>query len=176
MAIRLVSASGVGNDLAAGRIGAREQSLYLIASFLIWIVPAYLLLFPTPRTEDFHFFWSAWLIELAFLVLFCVLGIGFCLGKCRVDPVRNFLVDFSCLNAPVSLTTLFVVWGGFYVLTGPVFALLGGTFHWLASPRAHDVARLFASAGAALIVFLRIGRHMNRVSLLRESTNGARPN
>ena len=171
MAIRLISAKGVGDDLAAGRITAREQSLYLIASFLIWIVPAYLFLFPAPRTNDPQFFWLVWLIELAFLILFCVVGIGYCLGKCRVDPTRHFLVDFSCLNAPISLTTLTIVWGGFYILAEPVFALLSGTFPWLASSRAYDVIRMFASAGAVFIVFTRIGMHMNRVSLIRESSN-----
>jgi hypothetical protein len=169
MAIKLISAKAVGDDLAAGRITAREQSLYLIASFLIWIVPAYLFLFPSPRTSDPEFFWLVWLVELAFVILFCVAGIGFCLGKCRVDPTRNFLVDFSCLNAPTSLTTLILVWLGFYILTEPVFALLSGTLPWLASSRAYDVVRMFASAGAVLIVFLRIGKHMNRVSLIRES-------
>jgi hypothetical protein len=179
--MRLISAKRVGDDLAAGRIAAREQSLYLITSFLIWLIPAYLFLFPNPRTQDDpHFFWFVWLIELAFLILFCTVGIGYCLGKCRVDPTRHFLVDFSCLNAPVSLTTLAIVWGGFYILTEPVFTLLGGTFTWLTSSRAYDVVRLFASAGAVFIVFLRIGRHMNRVSLIRESANstverGARP-
>src|SRR5687767_6500953 len=106
MAIRLISAKGVGDDLAAGRITASEQSLYLIASFLIWIIPTYLFLFPAPRTTDVQFFWWLWLIELALLIVFCSMGIGYCLRKCRVDPTRNFLVDFSCLNAPVSLTTL----------------------------------------------------------------------
>jgi hypothetical protein len=169
MAIKLISAKAVGDDLAAGRITAREQSLYLIASFLIWIVPAYLFLFPSPRTSDPEFFWLVWLIELAFVILFCVAGIGFCLGRCRVEPTRHFLVDFSCLNAPTSLTTLTLVWVGFYILTEPVFALLSGTLPWLASSRAYDVVRMVASAGAVVIVFLRIGKHMNRVSLIRES-------
>ena len=171
MAVRLISAKGVGDDLAAGRITAREQSLYLIASFLIWIVPAYLFLFPTPRTNEPQFFWLVWLIELVFLILFCVVGIGYCLAKCRVDPTRHFLVDFSCLNAPISLTTLTIVWGSFYILTEPVFALLSGTFPWLTSSRPYDVIRMFASAGAVFIVFMRIGRHMNRVSLIRESAH-----
>lgn len=170
--MRLISAKHVGDDLAAGRIPAREQSLYLIASFLIWLVPAYLFLFPAPRTQDDpQFFWLVWLIELAFLILFCIVGIGFCLGNCRVDPTRHFLVDFSCLNAPISLTTLTIVWGAFYLLTEPVFALLGGTFPWLTSSRAYDVVRMLASAGAVLIVFLRIGKHMNRVALIRESAS-----
>ena len=180
MTIRLFSAKGVGDDLAAGRVTAREQSLYLTASFLIWIIPAYLFLFPAPRTNDPQFFWWVWLIELALLVLFCVAGIGFCLRKCRVDPTRHFLVDFSCLNAPISLTTLIIVWGGFYLLTEGVFSLLTGMtveqdpsrqFAWLASSGVYDVLRLFASAGAVFIVFLRIGKHMNRVSLIRESAN-----
>ena len=180
MAIRLISAKKVGDDLAAGRITAGEQSLYLTASFLIWMIPAYLFLFPAPRTNDPEFFWGIWLIELAFLVLFCIAGIGFCLRKCRVDPTRHFLVDFSCLNAPISLTTLTIVWAGFYVLTEGVFSLLSAMTseqdpsrwsQWLASSRAYDVIRMFASAGAVFIVFLRIGKHMSRVSSLRESGN-----
>ncbi len=162
MAVRLISAKAAGDDLAAGRIGAGDQSLYLTASFLIWMVPAYLFLFPAPRTIDPEFFWGIWLAELALLVLFCIVGIGYCLRNCRVDPGRNFLVDFSCLNAPVSLTTLLVVWGGFHLLTAPWFP-------WLESPRAYDIVRLLASISAVFIVFLRIGRHMNRVSLLRNS-------
>ena len=178
MTIRLISAKRVGDDLAAGRITASEQSLYLTASFLIWIIPAYLFLFPAPRTDDPQFFWSLWLIELASLILFCSVGIGFCLQKCRVDPSRNFLVDFSCLNAPISLTTLTIVWGGFYVLTEIAFPLLSGIASdekpsplvgWLASSRVYDVIRMLASAGAVFLVFLRIGRHINRVSLIRIS-------
>jgi hypothetical protein len=80
-------------------------------------------------------------------------------------------VDFSCLNAPISLTTLIVVWVSFYILTEPVFALLSGTFPWLASSRTYDLVRMFASASAVFIVFLRIGKHMNRVSLIRESAS-----
>ena len=162
MAVRLISAKRAGDDLAAGRIAAGDQSLYLTASFLIWMVPAYLFLFPAPRSIDPEFFWGIWLAELALLVLFCIVGIGYCLRNCRVDPGRNFLVDFSCLNAPISLTTLLVVWGGFHLLTAPWFPSLD-------SPRAYDIARMLASIAAVFIVFLRIGRHMNRVSLLRNS-------
>lgn len=187
MTIRLFSAKQVGDDLAAGRVTAEEQSLYLTASFLIWMIPAYLFLFPAPRTNDPEFFWAIWLIELAFLVLFCIVGIGFCLRKCRVDPTRHFLVDFSCLNAPVSLTTLTIVWGGFYLLTEGVFSLLGAMtsqqepspwFQSLTSSRAYDVIRMFASAGAVFLVFLRIGKHMNRVSVLRGAyaSPGGSPN
>lgn len=162
MAIRLISATRAGDDLAAGGIAAGDQSLYLTASFLIWMVPAYLFLFPAPRTIDAEFFWGIWLAELALLVLICIVGIGYCLRNCRVEPGRNFLVDFSCLNAPISLTTLLVVWGGFHLLTAPWFP-------WLESPRAYDIVRMLASIAALFIVFLRIGRHMNRVSLLRNS-------
>jgi hypothetical protein len=174
--MQLISAKRVGDDLAAGRITAKEQSLYLIASFLIWIVPAYLFLFAAPKADDPQFFWSIWLVELALQVLFCIVGIGFCLAKCRVDPTRNFLVDFSCLNAPISFTTLAIVWGSFYFVTELVFALLAGGVPWLASSRAYDVVRMLASAGAVFIVFLRIGKQMDRVSVMRESANvrGAR--
>jgi hypothetical protein len=175
MTIRLISAKAVGDDLAAGRITARDQSRYLTASFLIWLIPAYLLVLPAPRTNDPAFFSWVSLVELALLVLFCITGVAFCLRKCRVDPKRHFLLDFSCLNAPISLTTLAIVWAGFYVLTEGILWVLSGTTpeqnppHWLASSRVYDVLRLLASAGAVFLVFLRIGKHMNRVSLLRES-------
>jgi hypothetical protein len=168
VSVRLISAKRVGDDLAAGRVTAGEQSLYLTASFLIWLVPAYLFLFPAPRTNDPEFFWGIWLIELALVVLFCAVGIGFCLRKCRVQPARHFLVDFSCLNAPISLTTLTIVWGTFYLLAEG--ASMSGAF---ASSQAYDVLRLFASAGAVLIVFLRIGKHMSRVASLRQSAASA---
>jgi len=163
MAIRLISAKRAGDDLAAGRIAAGDQSLYLTASFLIWMVPAYLFLFPAPRSIDPEFFWGIWLAELALLVLLCIVGIGYCLRNCRIEPHRNFLVDFSCLNAPISLTTLAIVWGAFHLLTAPWFA-------WLEAPRAYDAVRLLASVAAVFIVFLRIGRHMDRVSVLRGSS------
>jgi hypothetical protein len=168
MTIRLISAKAVGDDLAANRVTARQQSLYLTASFLIWLIPAYLFIFPAPRTNDSQFFWSVSLIELTLLVLFCIGGIGFCLRQCRVDPTRHFLVDFSCLNAPISLTTLIVVWGAFY-LTAGLLSLAGES--WLASSRVYDIIRMFASAGAVLIVFLRIGKQMSRVSVVREAAN-----
>jgi hypothetical protein len=161
MAMHLIRAQRAGDDLAAGRVTAADQSLYLIASFLIWIVPAYLFLFPTPRTHDPEFFWTLWLIELAIVVFVCITGIGFCLRSCRVDPARNFLIDFSCLNAPVSLTTLLAVWGAYYVAEG--LLLLAD----VASPRVYDGVRLLASATAVLAVFLRIGWQMQRVSSLR---------
>src|SRR5688572_6178686 len=117
MTLRLISAKAVGDDLARGRITASEQSRYLTASFLIWLIPAYLLVLPAPRTNDPQFFWWVSLIELVLLVLFCITGVAYGLRKCRVDPKRHFLVDFSCLNAPISLTTLAIVWGSFYLLT-----------------------------------------------------------
>jgi hypothetical protein len=169
MGVRLFRAKAVGDDLAAGRIPASDQSRYLVASFLIWLIPAYLFLFPATRTSDPQFFWPIWLIELAFVVVFCVTGIGYCLRRCRVDRDRNFLVDFSCLNAPISLTTLLVCWGAFYLVTEALLRGLGGMTFDDGSARLYDVLRLVVSAGAVLAVFIRIGNHMNRVSLLRES-------
>ena len=162
MAIRLLSAKRTGDDLAAGRVSAADQSLYLNASFLIWIIPAYLFLFPAPRTLDPDFFWTLWLVELGIVVVCCSVGIGYCLRNCRVDPARNFLVDFSCLNAPVSLTTLVIVWGAYYALE--VALRVAG----VESPGLYDGVRMLASVAAVGVVFLRIARHMGRVSRLRK--------
>lgn len=166
MTIRLINAKAVGDDLAAGRITEKDQSLYLTASFLIWLIPGYLLFFPAPRTSDPQFLWWISFTELALLALFCVVGVGFCLRRCRVEPKRHFLTDFSCLNAPISLTTQLIVWATFYIVTGAYWLLIGPTAGQDVSG-VYEVLRMLASTAAVLLVFLRIGRHMNRVSLLR---------
>jgi hypothetical protein len=62
-------------------------------------------------------------------------------------PRANFLVDFSCLYAPVALTTSIVVWTVFHVVATllPLFYL-----------------------AATMVIFWRVGAHMERLSGLRQ--------
>jgi hypothetical protein len=121
-----------------------------------------------------------WLIEFFFVVLIYVSGIDYCRRKCRVSPRQNFLIDFSCLYAPIALTTLLIVWGGFHLLTTVPLLVLSrlDTWHdalwlfpWLYSSNAYDLLRLFAYVGMMFAIFLRIGEWMNYVSGERESAN-----
>lgn len=179
MSIHLFSANGLVEDLAADRVTPRQQAVYLILSFCVWIVPSYLYLFPTPATTDVpSFFWSVWLVELSLLVVISIAGVNHCLRNCRVDPRRNFFVDFTCLSIPVAITTMLVIWGVFHLFTTlPAWLLDQGSladghlkwFPWLESSRLYDAIRFLASVGLVLIMFLRIAKHMERATRVRES-------
>jgi len=53
----------------------------------------------------------------------------YCLARCRVAPKTNFLIDFGCLYAPVSVTTLLIAWGIFHVYASLIpWSLQGLTF------------------------------------------------
>jgi hypothetical protein len=158
--IHFLRTSRVASDLAAGTVSPREQAGYLIISFLAWTVPFYLYLIPAPRGEDPRFATAMWLVEFVLVVAIFIGGVNYCLRKCRVDPRANFLVDFSCLYAPVALSTSIVIWTAFHV----VAALLP----WFSSAYAYDTLRLLFYLAATLVIFWRVGEHMERLSGMRQ--------
>lgn len=166
MAFHLFRTSQVAKDLAAGSVSPREQAGYLIVSFLAWTLPFYLYLIPSPVSDDPVFFSWMWLIEFVLVVAIFVIGVHYCLRKCRVDTRANFVIDFSCLYSPVALTTSIVIWGTFHLVT-TLPAWLGSP--WLSSAYARDVVRLGFYLAAILAIFWRVGEHMERVSALRQS-------
>lgn len=176
MAFHLFSSRRVAQDLAAGSIPAREQAGYLIISFLAWTLPFYLYLIPAPLAEDPVFLRWMWLIEFSLVVAIFVAGVNYCLRKCRVDTRAHFLVDFSCLYSPVAVTTSIVIWGAFHLLTtlpAWVVAREGhgsetlGALPWLSSAYAYDVVRLLFYLAAIVVIFWRVGEHMERLSATR---------
>jgi hypothetical protein len=181
MAFHLFRTSQVAKDLAAGAVSPRDQARYLIVSFLAWTLPFYLYLIPSPVATDPGFLGWMWLIEFFLVVAIFVTGVNYCLRKCRVDARANFLIDFSCLYSPVALTTSIFIWGAFHLLTTlPAWMVArGGSGHetlralpWLSSAYAYDVLRLLYYLAAILVIFWRVGEHMERLSGLRQS---ARP-
>ena len=158
--IHFLRTSRVASDLATRSVSPREQAGYLIISFLAWTVPFYLYLIPAPRAEDPRFAAALWLTEFVLVVAIFIGGVNYCLRKCRVDPRANFLVDFSCLYAPVALSTSIVIWVAFHVIA----ALLP----WFASAYAYDTLRLLFYLAATLVIFWRVGEHMERLSGMRQ--------
>lgn len=166
--------------LSQDGVSPREQAAYLVVSFLVWTIPFYLYLIPNPRGDDPTFFRWIWLLEFFFVTLIYVTGINYCLRQCRVHPKKHFLVDFSCLYAPVALTTFLVVWGGFHLLTTVPLLVLRAPeawhdvlwlFPWLYSSNAYDFLRLIAYVGTMFVIFLRVGEWMSYTSSARESAN-----
>jgi hypothetical protein len=155
--IHFLRTSRVAKDLAAGSVSPGEQAGYLIISFLAWTVPFYLYLIPAPRAEDPRFAAWMWLIEFVLVVAIFIAGVHYCLRKCRVEPRVNFLVDFSCLYAPIALTTSVVIW-----IVSHVVAM------WFSSAYAYDVLRLVFYLAATLVIFWRVGAHMERLSGVRK--------
>jgi hypothetical protein len=177
MTLHWLSATHLDAKLAAGHVSAREQAYYLAGSFVVWLLPGYLFIIPSRGSEDTVWFYGLWFYELAMMVLISVAGTLHCMGKCRVDPRRNFLVDFSCLYLPVSVTTLTVTWTIFYLLLAlrrPWLGLLLFVFDRppaflsnLASAQFFELLAFFGTVGANFAIFYRIGRHMARISGLR---------
>ena len=163
--IHFFRTSRVVNDLAAGKVSPHEQAGYLVISFLAWTVPFYLYLIPAPRAEDPRFAAWMWLAEFVLVVAIFIGGVYYCLRKCRVEPRANFLVDFSCLYAPVALTTSIVIWVVFHGV-----AMLP----WFASAYAYDTLRLVFYLAATLVIFWRVGEHMERLSGMRRPASAGR--
>jgi hypothetical protein len=167
MAFHLFRTSLVANDLAQANVSPHEQAGYLIVSFLAWTVPFYLYLIPAPLADDPRFAAWMWLIEFVLVVAIFVAGVNYCLRRCRVDTRANFLVDFSCLYAPVALSTSIVIWGVFHLATT---LSAGMALPWLTSAYGYDILRLLFYLAAILVIFWRVGGHMERLSGLRQSS------
>lgn len=177
MPMHLVSSRRLADELAADRVSVGEQSVYLAASFVIWGGFTYSFVVPPHATIDRFFFFGIWAYEFAVYVLIYLAGVPYCLRKCRVDPRRNFLIDFSCLYAPVSLTTLLIVWAAFYLYTQGILGVISSlsfeqpppaAIRFLYDTRLLDILRAFAILGTSLVILLRIGSWLSYISDRRE--------
>ena len=179
MALHLLSAERLSKRLSSGEVSPKEQAYYLMASFVLWLVPGYLLITPAPNVQAWSIPFGLWFYEAGTLVLINVFGVLYCLAKCNVEPKKNFLVDFSCLYAPISLTTLVVVWGVFHIYASLIplwlqtlsFDSPPRLLEFMYSARFFDLMRFLAIVGATFLVMVRIGNYMGRVSKLRLSAN-----
>ena len=182
MTIHLFSARKLRERLAVGAVTPREQAIYLAGSFVVWMIPGYLFIAPPPSGLSQSWFYGMWFYEFAMLVLIYTAGVFYCLANCLVHPKQNFLIDFSCLNLPVSVTTLAVTWALFHLLatvfpwwltTLPFENELSGWLFWVTSPRLFDLLRFVAIVGSSFAVIYRVGRHMRHIGLAREAANPA---
>ncbi len=176
MPVHLLRAKPLVEELASDAVSARDQAVYFAASCVLWLLPGYLFIMPAPNFDAWSVPFGLWFYELFALGAVYVLGTFNCLSQCRVDPRRNFLIDLSCLYVPVSLTTLIAVWAIFHVyawlipwwLTSLTFANRPPyAIELLYSARVFDLLRFLAVVGGVFIVFMRVARHMDRVSELR---------
>lgn len=181
MTLHLISARRLGDHLGEGTVSPQEQAIYLAASFILWLLPTYLLLVPSPNPQAWSIPFGLWFYELGTLIIIYVFGVQYCLARCHVEPKKNFLVDFSCLYAPISFTTLVVVWSAFHVYSSLIPTWLQTLSYsepprileTLYSARFFDLMRFLAIVVATFLVLIRIGSHMERVARIRLSANPA---
>jgi hypothetical protein len=180
MSLHVLSARRLGDQLSSGAVSPKEQAFYLSAGFILWLVPGYLFIVPPPNVRVWLLPFGLWFYEGLVLVMIYVFGVLYCLARCHVEPKKNFLIDFSCLFAPISFTTLVMVWGLFHMYASFIpWWLQGQTFDstppkWLEfiySTRIMDLMRFFAVVGTSFFILVRIGNHMERISGLRMSAN-----
>lgn len=180
MALHLLSAERLSKLLSAGEVSAREQASYLSAGLIVWILPIYLMIAPRPNFSAWPIAYGLWFYEAGALVVIYVLGVHYCLARCRVEPKKNFLIDFSCLYAPISLTTHVIVWSIFSIYASLIPSLLLKQLTFSSPPRLIeffysarfiDLMGFLAVISVNFFVLIRIGNYMERISNLRLSAN-----
>lgn len=179
MALHLVSARRLATELASRTVSPQDQAAYLITSFVVWLLPVYLFVMPPHVPDAWPIPYGLWFYELLILVAIYVFGTLHCLARCHVRPRENFLIDFSCLYAPISITSLLVVWGAFHVYATLVpwflrkldFDSQPAFLEFVYSARTYDLMRFFAYVGVTYFVFIRIGNRMKDISRLRLSAS-----
>lgn len=179
MKFHLFSSASLAEELTSHKVEASDQAAYLAASFIAWLLPYYSFLYPLPYDENEKWYWSMWAYEAFMLVIINIFGVLKCLNACEFEPKKNFLVDFSCLYLPVSVTTLIGVWSVYYLyrylwvlLVQSIDPAIGPP-EWapiVFSYKFHDLLRLLAVVAVPLIIFLRIGAWMRIISAKRALT------
>ncbi|MCA3210828.1 MAG: hypothetical protein ING50_01400 [Burkholderiales bacterium] len=104
--MRLLNAKRLAVELGRGEVSSREKGYYLFAGFVMW------LLIGASGFTTVSPLWT-WmsLIETAALIVVYLLGFSYAYDSAGGDENPDFVVQFTCLYVPVSITTVAAVWG-----------------------------------------------------------------
>ena len=114
MAMRLFNARKLALELAEGSVSNRAKGHYLFAGFALW------LLINVTGFASMSPLWT-WmsLVEVAALLIVTLLGLQSAYDAAGGDDNPDFVVQFTCLYVPVSITTTLFFWGIYWgVVTG----------------------------------------------------------
>lgn len=105
MALRLLNARRLAEELGRGQVSTRAKGYYLFASFAMW------LLINVTGFATVSPLWS-WMsfIETAALLLITILGFSSAYEAAGGDANSDFVAQFTCLFVPVTITTVLIVW------------------------------------------------------------------
>jgi hypothetical protein len=180
MKLHFFSAKRLSLELAANAIGVREQAAYTAIAGVAWLLPFYLFIVPPFSSSAPYWFYTMWTYQGLTFVFLNIAGPFYCLRRCRVDPARNFLIDFTCLSAPVSVTTIIVGWASFHLLVRGAYAIVSEISfseeppQWLSlmlSGRFVDVLIYITSVGILAVSYIRVAHNMDSISRIREAAS-----
>jgi hypothetical protein len=100
------------DKLATGSLSSEQRAAYLMASFLVFTCAYY-----TGWVASGAPPWSIPSVaEALAIALITIVGVVKTFDAAGGDSNKNYIVDFTCLYVPVSVTTLLVVWGAYWTL------------------------------------------------------------
>ncbi len=172
MKLHLFNAHAVARELAASDVEPELQAQYLLAGLIVYTVASY-----SGLVVNMAPLWSfPSLLEGAALVVVNLLGISQVFDAAGGRKSRRFLVDFTCLYVPVSVTSLLAVWGGFWAVRTALWETLyaqtasGSQFARNLAFIGTDVLGLLGflcSVGSQALVYYRLVHLQRRVVVLR---------
>ncbi len=109
--MRLLNAKKLAVELGRGEISPREKGYFLFAGFVMW------LLIGASGFTTVSPLWT-WmsLIETAAVIVVYLLGFSYAYDAAEGDENSDFVVQFTCLYVPVTITTVAVIWGLYWVI------------------------------------------------------------
>jgi hypothetical protein len=110
--MHLINAKKLAVELGRGEITLRDKGYYLFAGFVMW------LLIGASGFTTLSPMWS-WtsFIETAALIMVYLIGFSYVYEAAEGDQNPDFVVQFTCLYVPVSITTVAFVWSFYWIIT-----------------------------------------------------------
>jgi hypothetical protein len=158
--------------LASDAISAEQRAYYLLAGFLLWNVAFYSGLV-TSGTMPWSF---PYIAEFLALVVVNVFGVVATFDASGGKSNKQYVIDFTCLYVPVSITTLLGFWGVYWLLqlgfreAIMLLAQSGVQFALNMSALGFDAFSLLAFAatvGSQAVTYYRLTKLLNQVHAAR---------
>jgi hypothetical protein len=169
----LLNTRRLAEELAHRRVSTRDKAYYLLLGWVLFIAIGYSTLVFSSASRT----WLG-LFEAFMVTVIAVFGVQSCYEAGGGDGNDNFVVDFTCLLAPLTIKIHVIVWGLFWLYAWGYHALVGlryeneSTARLVAflSQQAGYLATLAAVLATQAALFLRMRVHMAFIASARETS------
>ena len=170
--LRLFNAKKLASELCRQEVSPETQATYLLASMLMFTALYYSGL--VISTSDLWSLPST--LEAIAVAGVTVFGLAKCFEAAGGNANKSFLVDFTCLYVPVTLTTTLVVWCLYWAtrlaFSQTLVALSEGHFQFarnlaLLGTDFFGLLGFLATVGVQVITYSRMSAHLAAVRRAR---------